>query len=173
MHRGLCKGCPASGKVEPSSSTRLPVYGLDLRCHMRRELYGRGVIGLVKSSHWYQQLQESQQLSLPAMDDAVRVQVPPCAPLTSQPSSFVRGSTQCSEGCSHDWHVHRRGLAHVDAPGAYFSSFARLCASTAMSCMHQNPRQQSRSLCAHAVRPRRLRRWRGRCWRWRWTAAPA
>lgn len=50
---------------------------------MRRELYGRGVIGLVKSSHWYQQLQESQQLSLPAMDDAVRVQVPPCAPLAS------------------------------------------------------------------------------------------
>ena len=45
---------------------------------MHRELYGRGVIGLVKSSHWYQQLQESQQLSLPAMDDAVRVQVTPC-----------------------------------------------------------------------------------------------
>ncbi len=40
----------------------------------RRELYGRGVIGLVKSSHWYQQLQESQQLSLPAIGDAVRVQ---------------------------------------------------------------------------------------------------
>ena len=67
---------------------------------MCRELYGRGVIGLVKSSHWYQQLQESQQLSLPAMDDAVRVQVPPCAPWASQPISFVRGSPQRGEGCS-------------------------------------------------------------------------
>ncbi|KAK9836943.1 hypothetical protein WJX81_001633 [Elliptochloris bilobata] len=42
---------------------------------VNRELYGRGVIGLVKSSHWYQQLQESQQLSLPAIGDAVRVQI--------------------------------------------------------------------------------------------------
>lgn len=61
---------------------------------MRRELYGRGVIGLVKSSHWYQQLQESQQLSLPAMDDAVRVQAPPCAPLAPQPISYMCG--QCA-----------------------------------------------------------------------------
>ena len=68
----------------PGTSINAAEIGLKHSCCVRRELYGRGVIGLVKSSHWYQQLQESQQLSLPAMDDAVRVQVPPCAPLASQ-----------------------------------------------------------------------------------------
>ena len=66
---------------------------------MRRELYGRGVIGLVKSSHWYQQLHESQQLSLPAMDDAVRVQVPPLRSFGFAPLFSLCEKYKCSRCC--------------------------------------------------------------------------
>lgn len=58
--------------------------------HMRRELYGRGLIGSLKATTWWQQLQEKQnkaaQQSAP-LKDGVRVQAsPPCSFSPSSPA---------------------------------------------------------------------------------------
>ncbi len=59
-------------------------------CHVRRELYGRGLIGSLKATTWWQQLQEKQnkaaQQSAP-LKDGVRVQASPPLNSSSSPAS--------------------------------------------------------------------------------------